>query len=458
MDKNLKQRISLIEKLAYGFGDVGCGLIYIISATYITFFYTDALGLNAALIGTIIMFSKFADGISDILAGFIVDRTKSKHGKARAWVLRMTIPICLSLVLTVTVPLGKGWVTYAYVALTYNLVNTICYTMMNVPYGTLNSLMTRDQGQRMVLNTFRMTMAQVASMITNMLTIPFVNLVGGSGKQSSWVIVAVVYAVLAFLMFVFCFKSTKERVCVMDEIDSKEKISFIEAAKLAVQNKYWVILVIAALFLITGQTVSGTVATYYAKYILDNENVVGVINALNFAPALILIPCLPKITEKIGKRNISLLGGILGVGGQLLLFASPESNMWIIICSLIKGIGSVMIMGTIFAMIADTIEYGEWKTGKRVEAVLYSAASFGTKVGGGIGGAIALKILGSAGYDGTTAVQTAEAMDAIRNIYLYGTLVIMIFVPILFAMYKLDKIYPTVIADLLKKEEKQGGR
>lgn len=458
MDKNLKQRISLIEKLAYGFGDVGCGLIYVLSATYITFFYTDALGLNAAIIGTIIMFSKFADGISDILAGFIVDRTRSKYGKARAWVLRMTFPICISLILTVTVPLGKGTLTYAYVAVTYNLVNTICYTMMNVPYGTLNSLMTRDQGQRMVLNTFRMTMAQVGSMITNMLTIPFVNLVGGSSKQSSWIIVAAVYAVLALIMFVFCFKCTEERVTVMEEADSEAKLSFVEAFKLAVKNKYWVILVFAALFLITGQTVSGTVATYYAKYILNNENIVGVINALNFAPALILIPCLPKITEKIGKRNISLLGGILGVAGQALLFVNPESNMWIIICSLIKGIGSVMIMGTIFAMIADTIEYGEWKTGKRIEAVLYSAASFGTKVGGGIGGAVALKILGAAGYDGTAAVQTEAAMTAIRNIYLYVTLGIMIFIPILFALYKLDKIYPTVISDLLKKEESQGGK
>lgn len=455
MDKSLKQRISLIEKLAYGFGDVGCGLIYILSATYITFFYTDALGLNPAIIGTMIMFSKFADGISDILAGFIVDRTRSRHGKARAWVLWMKLPICISLVLTVTVPLGKGLLTYVYVAITYNLVNTICYTMMNVPYGTLNSLMTRDQGQRMVLNTFRMTMAQVASMITNMLTIPLVNLMGGSGKQSSWIIVATIYAIIAFGMFVFCFKCTKERVCVMENIDSKEQISFIGAAKLAVQNKYWVILVFATLFLITGQTVSGTVAAYYAKYILNNENIVGVINALNFAPALILIPCLPKITEKFGKRNISLLGGSFGAAGQILLFVSPESNVWIIICSLIKGIGSVMIMGTIFAMIADTIEYGEWRTGKRVEAVLYSAASFGTKVGGGIGGAIALKILGAAGYDGTVAIQTEAALAAIRNIYLYATLGIMIFVPVLFAFYKLDTIYPTVIADLLKKEEKQ---
>ena len=182
-----------------------------------------------------------------------MDRTRSRHGKARAWVLWMKLPICISLVLTVTVPLGKGLLTYVYVAITYNLVNTICYTMMNVPYGTLNSLMTRDQGQRMVLNTFRMTMAQVASMITNMLTIPLVNLMGGSGKQSSWIIVATIYAIIAFGMFVFCFKCTKERVCVMENIDSQEQISFIGAAKLAVQNKYWVILVFATLFLILFQ-------------------------------------------------------------------------------------------------------------------------------------------------------------------------------------------------------------
>ncbi|MDO5411634.1 MAG: MFS transporter [Lachnospiraceae bacterium] len=164
-----------------------------------------------------------ADGISDILAGYIVDRTKSKHGKARVWVLRMAIPIAVSLILMFLVPGNGNTLTYVYVAVTYNLVNTICYTMTNLPYGTMNSLMTRDQGQRMVLNTYRMTMAQVGAMITNMCTIPLVNMLGGSTNRNAWTIVAVIYAVLACAMLLFCFFKTEERVNVSAEMQEKKE-------------------------------------------------------------------------------------------------------------------------------------------------------------------------------------------------------------------------------------------
>lgn len=192
---------------------------------------------------------------------------------------------------------------------------------------------------------------------------------------------------------------------------------------------------------------------YYAKYILGNENIIGVFSAINYAPAFILIPCLPKISAKIGKRNIALAGGILGVIGQILTLLNPVALGWLIFCSLIKGIGSVMIMGTVFAMVADTIEYGHWKTGERVEGVLYSATSFGTKVGGGVGAAVSMGILGAAGYDGLAATQTAEAINAIKNLYLYVPMAILGLLPILFYMYKLDKIFPQVMEELLQREK-----
>lgn len=240
---NLREKISFKEKASYGLGDVACGLVYVLSCTFITFFYTDGAGLNPAIIGSILMFSRLLDGVSDILVGYIVDRTKSKHGKARAWILRSSIPIAVCLVLTFTVPDSEGIWTYVYVAVTYNLVNSVCYTLVNVPYGTLNSLMTRDQGQRMVINTFRMTLAQVGAMVTNMFTIPFVNAMGGTGSKKAWIIVAVIYGIIAMVMLFICFFNTKERVSA-DEDAKKENISLFKAFKLAAKNQYWLILVV----------------------------------------------------------------------------------------------------------------------------------------------------------------------------------------------------------------------
>lgn len=453
------EKIGFVEKVAYGFGDVGCGLVNVLSNTYTTFFYTDAVGLNAALIGTIILFSKFLDGISDIMAGFIVDRTKSKYGKARVWVLRMSIPIAVCLILTFTVPSASGAFAYVYVAITYNLINTVCYTMANLPYGTLNSLMTRDQGERMVINTYRMTMAQVGAMITNMCTIPLVNLLGGSTSQRAWIIVATIYAVLAAAMLLFCFFKTKERVSVSSGENKEKSISVFKALKVAFSNQYWLILVCVGVLIILGQTISGTVGTYYAKYILGNENVVGVINAVNYAPALILIPCLPMLSKRIGKRNIALTGGVIQLAGQLLLMLNPSSAAWLVVCSLIKGCGYVMIMGTIFAMVADTIEFGEWKTGVRVEGVLYSTTSFGAKVGGGVGSAMTMGVLGKAGYDGLAAVQSEATLKAIRVLFLYFPItLILAIMPVLFIFYKLDKIYPQVMADLKEREQQSAAK
>lgn len=449
---NLREKISFKEKVSYGLGDVACGLVYVLSCTFLTFFYTDGAGLNPAIIGSILMFSRLLDGISDIVAGYIVDKTKSKHGKARAWIFRTAIPIAICLVLTFTIPGGDGAWPYVYVAITYNLVNSVCYTLVNVPYGTLNSLMTRNQDQRMVINTFRMTMAQVGAMITNMFTIPFVNAMGGTSNKQAWVIVAAIYGGIAAVMLLVCFYNTKERVSA-DEETKKENISLLKAFKVAMKNQYWIILVVVEVVMILGIAISGTVAAYYAKYILGNENIVGVINAINYAPAFILIPCLPAISVKIGKRNIALIGGILGVVGQVLILINPLSFGWLIFCSLIKGVGSVMIMGTVYAMVADTIEYGHWKTGERVEGVLYSATSFGTKVGGGVGTAIAMGVLGAVGYDGLAATQNAEAINAIKNLYLYIPIAVLGILPILFYMYKLDKIFPQVMSELLQKDK-----
>lgn len=451
--RNHVEKISTFEKIAYGGGDLASNLILVLTSTFVTFFYTDALGLNAAIIGSIMMFSRLADGITDMLMGYVMDRVKTKYGKARPWLLWLAIPIAIACVLVFLVPNTGDLGKYIYVTITYNLVTTFLYTMINIPYGALTSLMSRDQNQRTVINIFRMFMAQIGSLIINAFTLPFVNSVGGSSNQKSWIIVSIIYAAMAAALFFLCFAKTKERVRI--SMEQREKINFVESFKLLIKNNYWLLIVGIWVSMALGMSLSGAVGTYYAKYILGNENMAGFIASVGILPVIICMPLVAPLSKKFGKRNVALVGSSISLLGQILMLISPESATWLIVCSLVKGVGTAALSGTLFAMVADTIEYGHWKTGKRVEGMLYSSTTFGAKIGAGVGGAIALGVIGAAGYNGLAAVQVESAVTAIKNMYLIVPIPFLILIPVFYIFYKLDKIYPTVMADLQKREEEQ---
>ncbi|MDE6846556.1 MAG: MFS transporter [Lachnospiraceae bacterium] len=444
------ENISLSEKIAYGGGDLASNLILVLTSTFVTFFYTDALGLNAAVIGSIMMFSRLADGFTDIFMGYVMDRTKSKHGKARPWMLWLAIPIAVSCILVFLVPNIGETGKYIYVIITYNLVTTFLYTMINIPYGALTSLMTRDQNQRTVINIFRMVMAQVGSLIINAFTLPLINTIGSSSNQKSWIIVSVIYGMAAAALFLTCFAKTKERVQV--SLQQKETIHLGESFKLIMKNNYWLIIVGIWVSMALGMSMNMSSGTYYAKYILGNENMAGFIAAVSMIPAIVCMPAIAPLSKKYGKRNIGLVGSLISLIGHLMIFLNAANATWLIVCSLIKGVGQAALAGTIFAMVADTIEYGQWKTGKRVEGMLYSSTTFGAKIGAGVGGAAALAILGAAGYDGLAVVQSASALGAIKQVYLVLPIPFLVLIPIFYVFYKLDKIYHTVMDDLEKRE------
>ncbi len=453
MEGKYVENISLSEKIAYGGGDLASNLILVLTSTFVTFFYTDALGLNAAIIGSIIMFSRLADGFTDIFMGYVMDRTRSKHGKARPWMLWLAIPIAISSILVFLVPNIGETGKYIYVIITYNLVTTFLYTMINIPYGALTSLMTRDQNQRTVINIFRMVMAQVGSLIINACTLPLINAIGGSSNQKSWIIASIIYGIIAAALFLICFAKTKERVQI--SAHQKENIGLGESFKLIIRNNYWLMIVGLWVSMAIGMSLNMGVGTYYAKYIIGNENMAGFITSASIVPVILCMPMLIPLSKKYGKRNVGLVGSVISLIGHVMIFANPANATWLVICSLIKGVGQAALTGTVFAMVADTIEYGQWKTGKRVEGMLYSSTTFGAKVGAGIGGAVALAILGAAGYDGLAAVQSASAMAAIKQVYLVLPIPFLVLTIVFYGLYKLDKIYPKVMEDLEKREQNE---
>ena len=447
--QSLTEKISTKEKVSYGCGDLASNLILVLTSTFVAYFYTDALGLNAAIIGSIMMFSRFADGVTDMLMGYVMDRVKTKYGKARPWLLWLAIPIAVACVLVFLVPNTGTVGKYVYVTITYNLVTTFLYTMINIPYGALTSLMSRDQGQRTVINVFRMFMAQVGSLIINASTLPLVN---KWWKQQPEELDHRICDLCSHRSnSVLSMFQKHQRACYRI-FRAERRCQLCTVSEIDLQNSQWLLLCGIWITMCLGMGASGAVGTYYAKYILMNENMAGFISSVSIIPVLVLMPFCVPLSLKYGKRNVALVGTFFSLAGQLLMVINPTNATWLLVCSLIKGVGSATLTGTIFAMVADTIEYGEWKNGTRVEGMLYSTTTFGAKVGSGFASAVALWVISAAGYNGLAATQTASALSAIKALYLWIPIPFYAIMILFYVFYKLDKIYPQVMEDLKARE------
>ena len=249
--KNKLTFAKLAERFSYGCGDFGCNIIYTAMSAFLMFYYSDYAGVNTLAVGTIMLVSRVFDGVSDIIMGIIVDRTKSRFGKARPWLLRMCIPFAISGILLFSVPAGMSETAkLVYVFVTYNLTSTVIYTAINVPYSSLNALMTQDPYERSVLSIFRNVLATCGTLLINLVTLPLVRAFGDNA--SAWTKAFVVLGFLAVAAFLINFAGTKERVKPASAGEGEAQNVPVKEGILALfQNKYWIMMtgVLALFFL-----------------------------------------------------------------------------------------------------------------------------------------------------------------------------------------------------------------
>lgn len=435
---NSNGKITFWERFSYGCGDLGCNIIYSAMSAFLLFYYTDYVRVDAVTIGTIMLLSRVFDGVTDLIMGVIVDRTKSRFGKCRPWILRMAIPFALAGVLLFSVPSELGETSkLVYIFITYNLVSSVVYTAINVPYATLNSLITQNQYERSVLSIFRMILATVGTLLITNLTLPLVQFFGDN--MSAWTKTFAVFGVLAVIVFITTFTGTKERVEPAKET-KHEKVPFFKGIGLLFRNKYWIMITVTLVFIFINYSLNGGAAVYYAKNVLHDENMVGTMNLVANLVQIGVMFFTAFIIKKIGKRNMLIVGAVIyGIG--FALFGFVGTNMaGVIAACVLKGIGNAGISSCMFAIVSDTIEYGEWKTGYRTEGLINSASSFGFKVGNGLGSAILGWVIGMAG----DTVGSQITFIWIPAVLCIGQVVVMLF-------YKLDKEYDGIIADLEKE-------
>lgn len=443
-----KRSLKLSERISYACGDAASNVVWAALGAFVMMYYTDVAHISPGVIGMIMLVSRFLDGASDLIMGLVVDNTKSRFGKARPWLLRMAIPFAIATTLMFSVPDFENKAKIIYIFVTYNLVMTM-YTMINLPYGSLSTLMTDDPYERSVLNIFRQIFAQITSLIITSATLPLIK-VFGEGRMA-WTITYGIFSATAAVLFLICFMGTKETVGIAAK--ERETVPVKKALFSLLKNKCWVI----SMLLGTGTCLFfmaiSTINSYFCVQVLHDDNMVGTLNAAYIAPMIVFFFFMAPIVKRIGKRNTNLLGWLLILVSYVPLLMAMTSVPVLIVSAVIRGIGYACVMGVQFAIIGDSVEYGEWKTGVRSEGLVFSAQSFGCKVGMGLGNALIGALLSWGGYDGELAVQPDSAITVIKVLYIGMPMIVAVLQMLLMIPYTIEKEYDQMNRELAERKK-----
>lgn len=446
---------NVVEKFCYGLGDFSSCIIYAASQAFLIFYYTEYVGINIAVVSTIMLVSRFFDGASDLIVGALVDRTKSPYGKTRVWILRMLIPYFLSSVFLFSVPEGWGeTATLAYIFITYNLSITVVYTAINLPYGTLTTLISKDSYERSIVTIYRIVLSSSGYTLTTVVTLPLVKFFGDDRMAWTWTFI--ILGGIATILFFITFVSCQERV-VTPEKKAEDKVPFKEQLKGLFRNKYWAILTVVMLLIFGADIVFGAASIYYYKLFLNDPQYIGTFTVINTVLRLgLMITILPFLIRKIGKRNCVLIASVFLCVGYGLRFVDPYSIPINYVSTVLCGIGQGFTYACLWGMIPDTVDYGEYINKNRTEGLVYSGASFATKVANGLATVLAGFIINMGGYVNGSDVQTEEALDYIVYAAAGAPVVIYLMAMGLFLFYGLDKQLPEISRALtLSREQNQ---
>lgn len=452
----MKNRIRLQEKIGYGFGDLASSMFWKLFSMYLMFFYTDIVELSPASVGTMLLLTRLWDGLNDPIMGIIADRTQTKFGKFRPYLLWVAIPFAIIGILTFSAPdfSPSGKLIYAYI--TYTLMMMV-YTAINVPYSSLMGVMTSDTKERTSLASFRFIGAYTGGIFMTA-TVPYMldyfkNT--GVNQADSFQYSVMMYAFLAALFFVLTFLMTKERVAPL-----KEKISLKNDLKDLAKNAQWFIVLGAGIsILIFNSLRDGSIAYYFKYFVKDQEvpwfgyvtwdKLAGAYMTVWLGSNLLGVLLAEPVSQKIGKKTTFVFAMILAsVLSFMLYWLDPENVIAVFILNVFIGITAGIVLPLIWSMYADIADYSEWKTGRRATGLIFSSSSMSQKLGWTLGGAVTGWLLAFYGFEANIE-QSQNALKGIKlliSVYpAIGALLSVLFI----IFYKLSDSFMTSISNEL---------
>lgn len=443
-----KKYLKWYQKVAYGSGDLAANCSYGLVSSFILLYLTGTMGLNSGIIGTLMLASKFLDGISDVIFGTLIDRTHSKLGKARPWMLYGQVGLSVCLFLLFAVPAADTTVQYIYFFVVYTALNAVFFTANNIAYSSLVALITKNNNERVQLGSIRFMFAVVTNIVMGFAVTGMVEKFGGGA--AGWRTTALIFAIIGLVVNTISCLAVKElpEDELADELAAKktknaddDKLSFGETVKILVHNKYYLlILAIYLVYYIMSNLTTGAGA-FCATYYWGDGSLLGTFSMMKMFPVIIALALAPGLVKKFGsmqKVNFwgYLVSSVLGI--PMIYFAAQKNVKMFLLLMFIKGIFAGMLSGSLNALIAEISGYTTRTTGKRMDGMMFSCSSLGVKVGGGIGTAAVGWLLELGGFVGTAAVQSESAITMIFNLYITFPVIMGVIITVLLAFLDVE--------------------
>ena len=457
------------NKIGYGAGDIAGNVIYAFISTFIMIYLTDTVGLNSGIVGTLMMISKFFDGFTDVIFGALIDKTKTKMGKARPWMLWPYIGNSVMLVALFAVPMEFGDVAkYAYFFICYTLLHAVFYTANNIAYSALTALITRNGNERVQMGSIRFIFAFSTSLLIQWGTVKAVELFGGGAE--GWRTVAIIYAIIGLVVntiSVFSVKELPEKELEKENPadeeaakfsseafpdleladkdnrtkDESKKYTLIDAAKLLLSNKYYVL--ICGVYILT-QLFSATLSMgiFYMTYILGDADMLGTFSFAINVPMICGLLITPFLVKKCkGMYKLNLTGYLIStIARALVMVGGYMQNIpMMLIFTGVAAIAMSPMQGDLNALIAACSDYTYRTTGKRIDGTMYSCSSLGVKIGGGIGTALTGWLLEAGGYVANAPVQPESCINMLNFMYLWLPMLLNLLITLLLSRLNVEK-------------------
>ena len=446
-----KKYLKWYHKIGYGAGDIAGNCVYALLTAFMMIYLTDTIGLSMGIVSTLIAASKIFDGVSDFFFGRMIDNTHTKMGKARPWMLWPYIGCAVTLVACFSIPTEWGQTAqYIFFFLSYTLLNAVFFTANNIAYASLTALITKNTSERVQIGSLRFIFAFATKIVIEAVTIYAVGWLGGG--VMGWRLIAIIYAVLGLItntISVFSVKELPEDDEVVEKTNKEEnQLTFLQSFKVLLKNKYYVIICCSYILTQLYASVIG-MGTYYAKYILGNEEIFSTLSLAINITMVVALTVLPYVIKKLGGMyKLNIWGYVIAAVGRVGVMAAAYmgSLPLMLAFTAVATIGIAPLQGDLNALIASCSEYTTLTTGHRLEGMMYSCSSLGIKIGGALGTAICGWLLDAAGYVENAAVQTVATVNMMNFLYLWMPVILCAAVGFLLVFLRVEKANETLLA------------
>ena len=438
LNSNSVRPFGLRDKVGYLLGDFGNDFFFLLTSAFLMVFYTDVFHISAATVGALFMAARLWDAFADVAWGRFIDmRPATKHGKFKPWIFRMSFPLVITGVLMFTTIPGMSDGFYlAWAFVTYVVWGTL-YSTVNIPYGSMASVMTADPVERTTLSTWRNMGAALAGMAINVLG-PMIVFVDNKIDADRMFMTACIFGVLAISCYIGCYKLSTERIAVPEK--EVEKGAFLRSVKSLLTNKPFLWVLAASLLAMTNQFIVQAVNTYLFKDYFANAGALSIIGLVQTLSMFLVVPFVKPLVAKFGKKEISVVGmTIASIIYIVMYFLKFTTTTPFIVLAALAYMAMCLYNIVTWAFITDVIDYHEYLTSMREDATVYSIISMSRKVGQAVAGGIGGVAIAAVGYDATVGTQSQDVLD---GIYMLGTLVPGIFyaiIAVVLFIYPLSK-------------------